>query len=274
MHLTETQIDRYSRHIMLPGVGGAGQERLLAGRVLVVGMGGLGSPAGLYLAAAGVGTIGIIDGDVVDVSNLQRQIAHATADIGRAKVESAAVKLRAINPDVTVRTYPVRLSASNAAGILDEYDFAIDATDSLASKFLVADACHFARRPYSHAGVLHFSGQTLTVRPGETACYRCLFDTPPPAGAAPSCSQSGVLGVVPGILGVLQATEAIKFLLGLGELLTDRLLIYDALQAGFRTTPVRRNPECRLCGEAPTIGGLKEESRAVCNCKPGEVCRV
>jgi molybdopterin/thiamine biosynthesis adenylyltransferase len=259
---------------MLAEVGGKGQERLLAGRVLVVGMGGLGCPAGLYLAAAGVGTLGIMDADVVDVSNLQRQVAHATPDIGRPKVESAAEKFRAINPDVRVRTYPIRLTAANAADVLRDYDFVIDAADSLVSKFLIADACHLARIPYSHAGVLNFSGQTMTVRPGATTCYRCLFDAPPEAGAAPVCSQAGVLGVVPGVMGTLQAAEAVKFLLGRGELLTDRLLVYDALRADFRATPVKRNPRCPLCGEAPTIVALKDENRPMCNCKPGEVCRT
>ena len=183
MNLTEQQIERYSRHILLPEVGGKGQEKLLAGRVLLVGAGGLGSPAGLYLAAAGVGTIGIVDADTVDLSNLQRQVIHFTGDLGRPKVESAAEKIRAMNPDVRVQTYHQRLTAANALRILAEYDFVIDGTDSFASKFLVADACHFAGKPYSHAGILRFDGQTMTVRPGQTACYRCIFREPPPPGA-------------------------------------------------------------------------------------------
>jgi len=182
VNLTEEQIERYSRHIILPEVGGKGQEKLLAGKVLLVGAGGLGSPAGLYLAAAGVGTIGVIDADVVDLTNLQRQVIHFTADLGRPKVESAAAKMRAINPDVDVRTYQTRLTAANAADILGDYDFVIDGTDNFPSKFLVADACHFAGRPYSHAGILRFDGQIMTVVPGQTTCYRCIFNTPPAAG--------------------------------------------------------------------------------------------
>ncbi len=265
MNLTESQIERYSRHIILPEVGGKGQGKLLAGKVLLVGAGGLGSPAGLYLAAAGVGTIGLMDGDVVDLSNLQRQIAHATADLGTAKVDSAAAKLRAINPDVTVRTYLERLTAANALDVLRDYDFVIDGTDNFASKFLVADACHFAGKPYSHAGILRFDGQLITVHPGVSACYRCIFNAPPPPGAVPSCSQAGVLGVVAGVIGTLQATEAIKFLLDQGELLTDKILVYDALRAAFRQVPLKRNPKCPLCGESPTITELKDEAAPVCD---------
>lgn len=264
MNLTDTQIERYSRHILLSEVGGGGQERLLAGRVLLVGVGGLGSPAALYLAAAGVGTLGLVDADVVDLSNLQRQIAHATPDIGRLKVESAAEKLRALNPDVAVRTHPERLTAANARAILRDYDFILDGTDSFASKFLVADACHFARKPYSHAGILKFNGQTLTVIPGETACYRCVFVRPPPAGAVPTCSQAGVLGVLAGVVGAWQATEAIKFLLGAGDLLTNRLLVYDALKMRAREVRLRRNPHCPLCGDAPSITQLRDEAPPAC----------
>lgn len=275
MNLTETQIERYSRHLILSEVGGKGQEKLLAGKVLLVGAGGLGCPAGLYLAAAGVGTLGLMDADVVDLSNLQRQVAHATPDIGRPKVESAAEKFRAINPDVNVRTYRERLTAANAPAILGDYDFIIDGTDNFASKFLVADACHFAGKPYSHAGILRFDGQAMTVLPRQTACYRCVFTAPPPAGAVPSCSTAGVLGVLAGVIGTLQAAEAIKFLLGKGELLTNRILVYNALRTTFRTVSVRKNPKCSLCGEAPTITELKDENPApACNCKPGEVCAV
>lgn len=267
MNLTESQIERYSRQIILSEVGGKGQEKIMAGRVLLVGAGGLGSPAGLYLAAAGVGTIGIIDADVVDVSNLQRQIAHTTRDIGKAKVDSAAEKFRAINPDVNVQTYKERLTAANALQILSGYDFIIDGTDNFQSKFLVADACHFTRKPYSHAGILRFSGQTITVLPGKSACYRCIFHAPPPPGSVPSCSQAGVLGVVAGVIGVLQAAEAIKFLLDKGELLIDKLLVYDALRSDFRKIPVKRNPGCPLCGNSPTIVQLMDEEAAVCSYK-------
>ncbi len=269
MNLTETQIERYSRHIILPEVGGRGQERLLAGRVLLVGAGGLGSPAGLYLAAAGVGTLGIMDADVVEVSNLQRQVVHATPDLGRPKVDSAAEKLRAINPDVTVRTYPERLTAANALAILAEYDFVIDGTDNFAAKFLVADACHFAGKPYVHAGILRFDGQIMTVRPGETACYRCVFNAPPAPDAVPSCSQAGVLGVVAGVVGTLQATEAVKYLLETGALLTDTLLVYDAWRAQFRKAPVKRNPNCPLCGATPSITEVRDEDPARCDVAAG-----
>lgn len=267
MTLTESQIERYSRHIILPEVGGRGQERLLASRVLIVGCGGLGAPAALYLAAAGVGTIGIMDADVVDITNLQRQVIHFTPDVGRPKVESAAEKMRAINPDVAVRPYPERLTAANAGSILPGYDFVIDATDSFASKFLVADACHFAGRPYVHAGILRFEGQVITVLPGRTTCYRCVFHEPPPAGAVPSCSQAGVLGVLAGVVGTLQATEAVKFLLGIGELLTDALLVYDALDMRFRRVPLTRNRQCPLCGEAPTVTELRESAPPECAMK-------
>ncbi len=274
MSLTEEQIERYSRHIILPEVGGAGQERLLAGKVLLVGSGGLGCPAGLYLAAAGVGTLGIMDGDVVDLSNLQRQVAHHTPDIGRPKVESAAAKFKAINPDVNIRTYRERLTADNALEILRDYDFVIDGTDNFASKFLVADACHFAGKPYAHAGILRFDGQLMSVLPGKTACYRCVFHAPPPAGAVPSCSVAGVLGVLAGVIGTLQATEAIKFLLGKGELLTNKLLVYNGLRATFRTVTLARNPDCPLCGTSPSITALRDEAPPVCACKPGESCPV
>lgn len=272
MNLTEEQIERYSRQILLPEVGGKGQEKLLAGRVLLVGVGGLGSPAGLYLAAAGVGALGLMDGDAVDLSNLQRQIAHATPDIGKAKVESAAETFKAINPDVSVRVYRERLTAANSLEILKDYDFIIDGTDNFASKFLVADACHFARKPYVHAGILRFDGQIITVKPGESACYRCVFNAPPPPGAVPSCSQAGVLGAVAGVMGTLQAAEAIKFLLGNGELLTDRILVYDAWRSSFRQVTLKRNPKCPLCGETPVITELKDEEQIVCACKPGEPC--
>lgn len=264
MGLTEDQVERYSRHIILPEVGGRGQEKLLAGRILLVGAGGLGSPAALYLAAAGIGTIGVIDADEVDLTNLQRQVIHFTADLGKPKVESAAAKMRAINPDVDVRTYHQRLTAANALEILADYDFVVDGTDNFPSKFLVADACHFAGKPYSHAGILRFDGQTMTVRPGETTCYRCVFKEPPPAGAVPSCSQAGVLGVLAGVVGTLQATEAVKFLLGQGELLTDSLLVYDGLKASFRKVQLKRNPACALCGENPSITELRDEEQAVC----------
>ena len=269
MNLTEQQIERYSRHIILPEVGGRGQEKLLAGRVLIIGAGGLGSPAALYLAAAGTGTIGLADGDVVDLTNLQRQIAHTTADVGRAKVESAAARCRAINPDVTFRLHPEHIRADNALEILKDYDFVIDGTDSFAAKFLIADACHFAGKPYSHAGILRFEGQATTVIPGQSGCYRCLFREPPPAGAVPSCSQAGVLGVLAGIMGTIQAAEAVKYLLGIGELLTNRLLVFNALRMTFREVGFKRNDACPLCGTNPSITALHDETPAVCVCAGG-----
>lgn len=270
MSLTEEQIERYSRHIILEKVGGAGQERLLSAKVLIVGVGGLGAPAALYLAAAGVGTIGLVDGDEVDLTNLQRQIIHHTEDIGARKVDSAKRKMRAINPDVTVRTYDLRAQADNLGDIVREYDFVIDGVDNFASKFLINDVCYFERIPFSHAGILQFEGQLMTVIPGRTACYRCAFPSPPPAGSVPSCGQAGVLGVLPGVVGVLQATEAIKHLLGIGDLLTDTLLTYDALTMAFRKVGVSRNPECPLCGRAATITGVRDEGQAVCDRKGNE----
>jgi len=207
----------------------------------------------------------VIDADAVDRSNLQRQIFHATPDLGRSKVDSAAERMRAINPGVFVRGYEERLTADNALHILEKYDFVIDGTDSFASKFLVADACHLARKAYSHAGILRFEGQTMTVIPGETSCYRCVFEAPPPPGVVPSCAQAGVLGVVAGVVGTIQATEAIKHLLGIGELLTGRFLVYDALEMEFRMVSVRRNRECPLCGQNPTIVDLLAEEQAACD---------
>jgi molybdopterin/thiamine biosynthesis adenylyltransferase len=266
--LTEEQIERYSRHIMLKEVGGKGQQKLLDGRVLVIGVGGLGSPIALYLAAAGVGTIGIADADSVDLSNLQRQIAHHTGDIGMAKVASAKAKMVAMNPDVTVTTYQTRVSAANIADIMRDYDFVIDGTDNFAAKFLINDASVLAGKPYSHGGILRFDGQTMTVKPGESACYRCVFPAPPPRDAVTTCSRAGVIGVLPGVIGTIQATEAIKFLLGQGNLLTGRLLTYNALGIRFREVPVRKNPNCPICGEDPTITELRDELDALNVCDP------
>jgi len=247
MKLSKTQRERYARTIALPEVGADGQKRICNGKVLITGAGGLGSPAAFYLAAAGVGTIGIADSDSVALDNLQRQILHRTADVGRLKTESARDTLKALNPEIKIETYALRVTDESVPDILRGYDFAIDATDNFASKFLLADACHSARLAYSHAGVLGCWGQTMTVLPGNTACYRCVFDSPPPEGE-PSGSPTGILGVVPGILGTIQATEAIKFLLGTGTLLTNTLLLFDALRMRFRRVEVRRNPDCPLCG--------------------------
>ncbi|MHC4242211.1 MAG: HesA/MoeB/ThiF family protein [Planctomycetota bacterium] len=267
MSLTEKQIERYSRHIILEQVGGAGQEKLLGSKVLIIGAGGLGAPAGLYLAAAGIGTIGIVDSDKVDLTNLQRQIIHHTNDVGIEKIKSAENKMRAINPDVTVQTYQTRVNAKNITDIIRKYDFVIDGTDNFGAKFLINDACYFEKIPLSHAGILRFHGQLITILPGETTCYRCIFNAPPPANTVPSCSQAGVLGVLAGVIGSLQATEAIKYLLGLGKLLTGTLLTYDALEMNFRAVKLNRNPNCPLCGEKPQITELKDEEQIVCDLK-------
>ncbi len=267
MDLNEQQIERYSRQIILDEVGGAGQKKLLSSKVLIVGAGGLGAPAGLYLAAAGIGTIGIVDYDKVDLTNLQRQIIHHTGDIGTEKVDSAKAKIQAINPDVTVRTYQRRLTSENISEIIRKYDFVIDGTDNFPAKFLVNDACYFEKKAFSHAGILRFDGQLITVLPGKTTCYRCIFHSPPPAGVVPSCSEAGVLGVLAGVIGLLQATEAMKYLLGIGELLTNALLVYNALEMRFYRVKLNRNPNCPLCGENPQITELKDEEQVVCDFK-------
>lgn len=245
--LNEQQRERYARHIMLESFGEEGQQRLLDGKVLIIGVGGLGSPAAIYLAAAGVGTIGIADPDVVELSNLQRQIAHSGNDLGSPKVTSAQQKMTALNEDVHVVSYQLRIDPENIANLIDAYDFVIDATDNFAAKFLINDACVSAGKPYSHGGILKFDGQSLTVLPGESPCYRCIFPEPPPAETALACSRAGVIGVLPGIIGTIQATEAIKFLLGKGDLLAGRLLTYNALSMKFREVPIRQNPDCPVC---------------------------
>ena len=245
MAISETERLRYARQLALPEIGEAGQAKLAAARILLVGAGGLGSPAGLYLVAAGIGTLGVADGDRLDLSNLQRQIAHTTADVGQLKVESAARTFQALNPNVRLRLYPERLTAANAGAWLNDYDFVVDATDNFESKYLIAEVCHAAGKPYSHAGILRFFGQTITVLPGQTACYRCVFTDPPP----PPATVAGPLGAVPGVIGTIQAAEAIKFVVGAGRLLTNRLLTFDALTMQFREIPVRRNPTCPVCGK-------------------------
>ncbi len=258
-----SQMARYARHFDLAGVGFKGQMKLRAAKVLVVGAGGLGSPALYYLAAAGVGTIGVADGDAVDLSNLQRQIAHFTADVGKRKTASAAEKIRAINPDMNVIEHPFYLDASNIAGVIEGYDFVIEGCDNFATKFLVNDACVLAKKPFSHAGMLRFEGQTFTYVPGHR-CYRCLFRAPPPPGSVPNCADAGILGMLPGTLGSIQATEAVKWILGLGELLVDRLLIYDARSLRFREIRGARDPGCPLCGDSPSITGLRDEEGGRC----------
>lgn len=262
--LTEEQIQRYSRHILLQDVGVEGQEKLLIGKVLIVGAGGLGAPVAMYLAAAGVGTIGIVDADVVDLSNLQRQIIHFTADVDKPKVLSAKEKMEAINPDVKVVTYQEFLSANNALDIINNYDFVVDGTDNFPVKFLINDACVMAGKPFSHGGILRFHGQTFTHLPG-TACYRCMFKEPPPVGSVPTCSQAGVLGAIAGMLGTIQAAEVLKYLTGVGELLTNRLLTFDAKSMIFRTIKVNKNADCSICGTHPSITRLVDYELPTCD---------
>jgi molybdopterin-synthase adenylyltransferase len=266
---TPEQMRRYQRHFSLGGVGFHGQLKLKNSRVLVVGVGGLGSPSILYLAAAGIGRIGVVDGDAVDLSNLQRQVVHFTPDIGKLKTQSAAEKIRALNPDVETVEHREFLNAANVARIFADYDFIVEGCDNFAAKFLVNDACVLLKKPFSHAGMLRFEGQTFTYVPGKgetggSRCYRCLFRAPPPPGSVPNCADAGILGMLPGVLGSIQAAEAVKYLLGLGELLTDRLLIFDALAMRFRESKVRRDPDCPLCGDHPVITELRDE--------PGERC--
>jgi adenylyltransferase/sulfurtransferase len=256
---TEEQIQRYSRHIILPEVGGEGQARLLSARVALVGAGGLGSPAGCYLAAAGVGTIGVIDDDRVELSNLQRQIAHTTARVGALKAESAKASWEALNPDVNVIPHTVRLTAANAREILGGYDVVADGSDNFPTRYLVNDACVLLGKPLVSAAVFRFEGQVISIRPGEGPCYRCLFETPPPPGVVPSCQEAGVLGVVPGVIGALQATEVLKAILDVGEPLRGRLLVWNALEMSFTTVLVPRNRRCPVCGDAPTITELRDE---------------
>jgi adenylyltransferase/sulfurtransferase len=258
MPLTDPQFERYARHLILEEVGEEGQEKLMASRVLVVGAGGLGSPVLMYLAAAGVGTLGVIDDDAVDLSNLQRQIIHSTANIGAAKVKSAIESLGAINPEVRVTPHQLRLTAANAREIAAEYDLVCDGSDNFATRYLLNDACYLDKKPLVAASLLRFEGQLSTFKAydGQTPCYRCLFREPPPPDLVPRCEQAGILGSVAGVLGTLQATEAIKELLGLGRSLAGRLLIYDALEGTTRTIKVPRDPACPLCGERPTIQDL------------------
>jgi molybdopterin/thiamine biosynthesis adenylyltransferase len=264
MNFKEEQITRYSRHILLQDIGVEGQEKINAGKALIVGAGGLGSPVALYLAAAGVGTLGIIDGDVVDLSNLQRQIIHFTEDVNKPKVLSAKEKINRLNPDVNVLTYQTFLTSENAFEIIKEYDFIIDGTDNFPVKFLINDACVLAKKPFSHGGILRFDGQTMTYVPG-TACYRCLFHSPPPPNAVPTCSQAGVLGAIAGMLGTIQAAEALKYLTGSGELLTDKLLSFNAKTMAFRTVKTKRSEKCPICGSQKVITELTDYEQATCD---------
>lgn len=256
---TEEQIRRYSRHIILQEVGGKGQHRLLSSKVLCIGAGGLGSPIIQYLAAAGVGTIGIVDDDVVDLSNLQRQVIHG-GNIDVPKVESARKFVENLNPDVNVITYQKRISPDNILDIINDYDIVVDGSDNFATRYLVNDACVLAKKPLSHGSIFRFEGQVTTILPDEGPCYRCLFEHAPPAGMVPSCQEAGVIGVLPGIIGVIQATEVIKYLLGSGELLVGRLIFYDAFNMSFDEIKIRKNPSCPVCGDAPSITSIEDEN--------------
>ena len=257
MAFTDDQLERYSRHLILKEIGVRGQKKLLAARVLVIGAGGLGSPAAMYLAAAGVGTIGIVDDDVVDLSNLQRQIIHGTGNVGMPKVESAAETVTSINPDVTMKPYHIRVSAGNIAELIADYDVIVDAADNFSTKFLINDACVLAGKPYIYGGALRFEGQLMTYVPGRGPCYRCIFRDMPAAGEVPSCKEAGVLGAVVGVIGSMQAVEAVKLILGVGKPLTARLMTFDALAMTCRAVPLpEREPDCPVCGEHPTITTL------------------
>lgn len=264
---TLEELERYSRHILLQDVGVEGQEKLHAAKVIIIGAGGLGSPVSLYLAAAGIGTIGIVDNDLVELSNLQRQIVHFTKDVNVPKVESAAEKMKAINPDIIVQTYHEYLCAENIKDIIKGYDFVVDGTDNFPTKFLVNDACIMENIPFSHGGILRFDGQTMTVIPGKSSCYRCSFRNPPPPEAVPTCSQAGVLGAVAGMLGTIQATETLKFITGAGELLTNTLLSFNAKTMDFRKARLQKQANCPICSDSPSITELTDGEQTLCSLK-------
>jgi adenylyltransferase/sulfurtransferase len=254
--LSKNEIERYSRHIIMPEVGMAGQRKLKAARVLVVGTGGLGSPLAIYLAAAGVGRLGLVDYDIVDTSNLQRQIIHGTGSVGHPKLESAYERIHDINPHVNVDLYNVPLTADNALDIIKDYDVVADGTDNFPTRYLVNDACVLLGKPNVYGSIYRFEGQASVFDAKAGPCYRCLFPEPPPPGLVPSCAEGGVFGVLPGVIGAIQATEVIKLILGEGETLAGRLLLYDALSMSFDTVKLRKNPKCPVCGEHPTVTAL------------------
>lgn len=270
MSLSNEELERYSRHLILKEIGYKGQKQLSASKVLIVGAGGLGAPAAMYLAAAGVGTIGIADADDVDLSNLQRQIIHTTKDIGIPKVDSAAETIKTLNPNIEVKTYHEYLYSKNIKNIIREYDFVIDGTDNFATKFIINDACVMEKIPFSHAGILQFKGQLMTVVPGKSPCYRCIFKEPPPKGAVPTCQEAGVIGAMAGVIGSMQALEAIKYLTGIGELLTGKLLTFDALTMQFHTVKLpMRGEGCAICSDHPTITELIDYEQPACELTQG-----
>ncbi len=263
-NFSDEQVHRYSRHIILPDVGGKGQTKLLESKVLIIGTGGLGAPAAMYLAAAGVGTLGIVDDDMVELSNLQRQIVHFTTDVGVHKTESAANKLTAMNPDVDVIQHQCRINASNIMEIFEPYDVVLDCTDNFPTRFLINDACVMSKKPLIHAGIFRFEGQCFTIKPDEGPCYRCLFPEPPPPGMVPSCQEAGILGCVAGVMGTVQATEAVKVLLNIGEPLVGKLLTFDALEMRFRQVKIPRDKDCPVCSEKPSITELVDIEEEAC----------
>ena len=266
MALTDQQLERYSRHITLKEIGVKGQKKLLAANVLIIGAGGLGAPAAMYLAAAGVGTIGIADCDNVELSNLQRQIIHTTDDVGKSKVQSAAETLKALNPDVEVITYHEYVNSKNIAAMIADYDFIIDGADNFPTKFLINDACVLGRKPFCHAGILRFEGQLMTYVPDKGPCYRCIFEAPPPNDAVPSCREAGVIGAMAGIIGSMQALEAVKYITRQGELLTGSMLIFDGLKMEWRKVKLpKRVPTCPICGDDPAITELFDEEQQACS---------
>ncbi|PQO45946.1 molybdopterin-synthase adenylyltransferase MoeB [Blastopirellula marina] len=256
--LSPEELERYDRQILLPQVGVTGQERLKNAAVLLIGTGGLGSPAAMYLAAAGVGRLGLVDGDVVSTSNLHRQIVHSSQRLGESKVESAAATLQSINPHIQIDLYPVRISAKNAAELIEPYDVVLDGTDNFATRYLVNDACVLLGKPNCYGSILKFEGQASVFGLPDGPCYRCLYPQPPQAGFVPSCAEAGVFGVLPGVIGTIQATEAIKLILGIGDSLAGKLLLYDALQMRFRQLQVAKDPDCPVCGTKPAITSLEE----------------
>jgi len=253
--LRSEQVKRYSRHIIMGDVGSRGQRKLMQAKALIVGAGGLGSPSAIYLALAGVGTIGIVDFDVVELSNLQRQILHHTPDVGRSKLQSARDTIQSYNPDVKVVLHETRLDSHNAMEILGQYDLVVNGADNFATRYLVNDACYLLKKPLVDGSILIFDGQATVFLPGE-GCYRCLFSSPPPPGMVPNCAEAGVLGALTGVVGSIQATEALKLLLGIGDSLSSRLLLIDALSMSFREVKLKRDPDCPLCGDHPTVTQL------------------
>ena len=253
--LTPDQVKRYSRHIIMGDVGSKGQRALMGSKALIIGAGGLGSPSAIYLSLAGVGTVGIVDFDVVELSNLQRQVLHHTADVGRPKVQSAVDNIKAYNPDVNVVVHETRLESDNAMEIISQYDLVINGADNFATRYLFNDACYLLNKPLVDGSILIFDGQATVFLPGE-GCYRCLFPSPPPPGMVPNCAEAGVLGALTGLVGSIQATEALKYFLGIGESLSSRLLLIDALSMTFREVRLKKNPKCPLCGDNPTVTEL------------------